>query len=935
MVQHAGSVLEDGLLAKSGLPVWLNPDRFLAADFEPDACVADLRRFLTTSCLPLSHCPRQVPLNTLQVELQNYLATLKARVCQVNFAPQMVEVINEDYSDYVSLSSRLVNVDGAVVRMRKPLCDLKDKLVVVQEAVQGELTALAAGLQRRKEVATARSMLELLQELAHVAGKVDKLLAEVAASTFGGSSSSSSPPENGASHASSSPTGSTQPVASNGAGQAAGGTAGQAAPGEADLDARARLLERVAGEVSRLTYQANRGKDLAFVKALEPKVAAARAELSAHLATALEAALLAGSHAAALHCLHAYAELGQAGPAEAAVRKLVVAPAVESVLHDHKAVHTIRMSATATAGREEGLGGLLSKMLARIEQAAGHVLAAALTPQSPLRAFDFLGNALLAEVDMQLAAQLPSTFSPGVPAAFHANFLAAQAFLDKLEQHCQGRTALERLRASPAYSSFAKRWNLSVYFSLLYQEIAGELEDAISSGWPDRAAPPQGPASVVLPASAAAVAALVRLASPQLLLRPLADRRARAGAGLHLRPWGLAAAWCACRFLRLALQLGARYSTWLASLATLRQEAFSQAMAAGAAAAPPSLATAPPSSSLAPPGPPSHLAASAPGQSAGSANAFSASAARLGTGAGQSGGGEGKAPPPSIAWVTQVPVEDLAVVFVDAAAVVEHVRASFTPAFTRFMATAGLLQPGTLDNGGGGGGGGGRTVAAVKGAGSAGQEGPGVGVEALSPGEDGRQQRQAGQQEGLVEVVEQVLGQLADGLEKQAHSVLSVMGDEVVEACVVVVKQLKGITATYRMTTKGPPTRHSHYVTGALVPMRNLLESPKLARLPTAARTQLVTGIAAAVCARYQALAEELLTTVRKTESSLKRLKKAQQADAGDGSAMSDSDKITLQLHLDVAEFGQQLVRFGVQPEQLEAYRRLQGAVGPVAAPQA
>ncbi|GFH07758.1 uncharacterized protein HaLaN_02607 [Haematococcus lacustris] len=398
MVQHAGSVLEDGLLAKSGLPVWLNPDRFLAADFEPDACVADLRRF-------------------------------------------MVEVINEDYSDYVSLSSRLVNVDGAVVRMRKPLCDLKDKLVVVQEAVQGELTALAAGLQRRKEVATARSMLELLQELAHVAGKVDKLLAE--------------------------------PVASNGAGQAAGGTAGQAAPGEADLDARARLLERVAGEVSRLTYQANRGKDLAFVKALEPKVAAARAELSAHLATALEAALLAGSHAAALHCLHAYAELGQAGPAEAAVRKLVVAPAVESVLHDHKAVHTIRMSATATAGREEGLGGLLSKMLARIEQAAGHVLAAALTPQSPLRAFDFLGNALLAEVDMQLAAQLPSTFSPGVPAAFHANFLAAQAFLDKLEQHCQGRTALERLRASPAYSSFAKRWNLSVYFSLLYQEIAG------------------------------------------------------------------------------------------------------------------------------------------------------------------------------------------------------------------------------------------------------------------------------------------------------------------------------------------------------------------------------------------------------------------------------------------------------------------------------
>jgi hypothetical protein len=36
-----------------------------------------------------------------------------------------VEVINEDYGDYVSLSSRLVNVDGSVIRMRRPLLDLK------------------------------------------------------------------------------------------------------------------------------------------------------------------------------------------------------------------------------------------------------------------------------------------------------------------------------------------------------------------------------------------------------------------------------------------------------------------------------------------------------------------------------------------------------------------------------------------------------------------------------------------------------------------------------------------------------------------------------------------------------------------------------------------------------------------------------------------
>lgn len=103
---------------------------------------------------------------------------------QPPYGDQMVEVINEDYADYVSLSSRLANVDGAVLRMRKPLVELRvsnrgcqpwyagfcsmhrvrrwrkegwvapmlymhlmasllqDKLVVVQEAVKAELTAL-------------------------------------------------------------------------------------------------------------------------------------------------------------------------------------------------------------------------------------------------------------------------------------------------------------------------------------------------------------------------------------------------------------------------------------------------------------------------------------------------------------------------------------------------------------------------------------------------------------------------------------------------------------------------------------------------------------------------------------------------------------------------------------------------------------------------
>ena len=45
--------------------------------------------------------------------------------CRLCTALQLVEVINEDYADFVSLSTKLVNVDGAVLRMQKPLQELR------------------------------------------------------------------------------------------------------------------------------------------------------------------------------------------------------------------------------------------------------------------------------------------------------------------------------------------------------------------------------------------------------------------------------------------------------------------------------------------------------------------------------------------------------------------------------------------------------------------------------------------------------------------------------------------------------------------------------------------------------------------------------------------------------------------------------------------
>ena len=54
----------------------------------------------------------------------------------------------------------------------------------------------------------------------------------------------------------------------------------------------------------------------------------------------------------------------------------------------------------------------------------------------------------------------------------------------------------------------------------------------------------------------------------------------------------------------------------------------------------------------------------------------------------------------------------------------------------------------------------------------------------------------------------------------------------------------QGITATYRMTTKGPPTRHSHYVTGALAPLKAALDSAHVRRLPSSETMRLASAVA-------------------------------------------------------------------------------------------
>ncbi|GBG89774.1 hypothetical protein CBR_g49627 [Chara braunii] len=490
-------------------PLWFKKDAFSDPDFEPDEYITDLRRF--------------VPLETLRAELGSHLSVLKN---------ELVELINRDYTDFVNLSTKLVDVDGAVLRMRMPLTELRSKLVSVRESVGSSLSLLQDGLRRRAHAISARQILELLLDTAHVLSKVEKLLLELTAM----------PEEDGpAAAAAASGGGSNE----NGDGIANGTHSDGNGNSDADEggrleESRSRLLERIASEMNRLKFYRARAEDMPFIQNMEKRIAAADGTLATHLRRCLEGGLEKRCKKVIYHCLRAYAAIDDTTGAEEAFRVSIVSPFVQQILQQSSS-----KGIAALAG--DGLDKVYEQVLTRIETDCRFLLEIAYAANSGLHAFNFLSNSVLKEVHAAIVKAKPGAFSPGKPAAFLCNYKASLQFLSALEEYCPSQQAVKTFRSQAAYSDFMKQWNLSVYFTLRFQEIAGALDTALPSGSLTEAQ--GGPVKVendtsefLLHSSAVLWKSLQRCWHDDVFIPTVADK-----------------------FLRLTLQLISRYTLWISA----------------------------------------------------------------------------------------------------------------------------------------------------------------------------------------------------------------------------------------------------------------------------------------------------------------------------------------------------------------------------------
>lgn len=141
------------------------------------------------------------------------------------------------------------------------------------------------------------------------------------------------------------------------------------------------------------------------------------------------------------------------------------------------------------------------------------------------------------------------------------------------------------------------------------------------------------------------------------------------------------------------------------------------------------------------------------------------------------------------------------------------------------------------------------------------------------------------------------------------------------QTCSEKIQAIRGITTAFRMTSKPPPTRASPFVENFLGPLRSFCNGPLKGLEPASLVHGLKHQVVSTVCDAYAAQAGQLIESLRKTEDSLKRMRKGAQSE--DNQTMSDTDKICLQLKLDSDDFGKQIGLLGVDAAGVPAYQAL------------
>ena len=106
-------------------------------------------------------------LDVLRDDLGVYLKVLRS---------SMIELINQDYADFVNLSTNLVGLDQGIIKIQSPLVDFQAEISAAKAELSGRLESVKSKLARQEKIRQDKEKLSSMQEMSRVISKVERLL---------------------------------------------------------------------------------------------------------------------------------------------------------------------------------------------------------------------------------------------------------------------------------------------------------------------------------------------------------------------------------------------------------------------------------------------------------------------------------------------------------------------------------------------------------------------------------------------------------------------------------------------------------------------------------------------------------------------------------------------------------------------------------------
>ena len=222
------------------------------------------------------------------------------------------------------------------------------------------------------------------------------------------------------------------------------------------------LVERTASQIHSLTASLERCRDVALAKRAAVSIDQVKQRLQTYLESKFLEALQNHDENQLHHVLQIAVLVDRVTFVEAFYSDRIVKPALEEIV-------------TERVLREVLSDGLFNQVIMFVTTNT-----ALLTKHSPPE-YDFILRSVFPVFVSLAETRIPTLFSLTSATMFHVRYNEARRFLETLENNLPEKS-IQHFRDSVAYKTFMSKWSIGVYFQLRYTEIATNFETALLAG---------------------------------------------------------------------------------------------------------------------------------------------------------------------------------------------------------------------------------------------------------------------------------------------------------------------------------------------------------------------------------------------------------------------------------------------------------------------